>query len=187
MLEENTLEYQILQDHLKALSRPPKDLSALNGSFAILDYEDLDASKSVVVILTPKDLDASKGIVAILNKVQDSPDDLKRMYDILRTYNIAIEDIGEILRLGSKSDEAIACFEAAIKADANNHCALEGIATLYLDLGDFDKAKEYFEKVLEMKQDDEFATDCMKEIDEALENSDHLGDQEVRFLGSIAE
>ncbi len=63
------------------------------------------------------------------------------------------------------ANNAIAIFQEVLDQDPNNVIALKQIASLYLDIDQSDKAKEYQQKVLALKPDDAVAYYTIGQID----------------------
>lgn len=102
-----------------------------------------------------------------------------------KKYKEAIKDIKEMIEINPKgksgylnnlalcyqglgdAKNAKKCFEEAIKIDAKNIHALNGLAGNYLYFGDKEKALEYYRKVLSINPADENA---IKKIDSLMKN-----------------
>jgi tetratricopeptide (TPR) repeat protein len=65
----------------------------------------------------------------------------------------AAHQIGAVAEQVQDQPKALRAFETALKHNPNSVLALNAVASIYRNKDDFDKAIEYFQRILNIKQD----------------------------------
>jgi Tfp pilus assembly protein PilF len=124
------------------------------------DYANCERVLSIVL-----DADAhDSGAIAILGAMYTCQDRYGQAEMVFR-YGTALypklkcmwTGLGTAIRNPERSDECISTLEYALEMEPNNTVALTNIASMYVEISDYEKAIEYAEKSLELRVDDKNA------------------------------
>ncbi|MEW5705293.1 MAG: O-antigen ligase family protein [Actinomycetota bacterium] len=134
--------------------------------------------KAVAIYNAGKEFEPREGdhyifLASALSKLITSPQDenAKRTIEAarsglkIRPYSVAAREIlGNVLFFQGKYKDAIKNYELALTLDPTDPSTNKGLARCYEKLGDSDKAREYYEKLLALTPDDQEAKDALARL-----------------------
>ncbi len=94
---------------------------------------------------------------------------------------ICYEFLGDISTQFNNPDSAVIFYKKALEIEPENYCVTYKLGKLYKNLSKEAEAKEYFEKTINLTEDDEILNDIVNIYEEDLKNAAEKGESEISY------
>jgi tetratricopeptide (TPR) repeat protein len=166
---------EAVSNYRKALALKPDLyytlLNAAQTADKLDDQKQAETWAREALRINPNSAEAANGIGLALAK-QNQPDEARRYFEqaisLRRDYGDAINNLGVLYLQESKVNDAIAAFEFGIREAPDEDILYLNLGRTYTRLGNYDRAREVMQKLLDRKPRNATALKALADLDRAV-------------------